>query len=173
MTNHDKSVDNANDKDLNRDPLTGTPGAHPIGTGVGAVAGGTAGAAVGSIAGPLGTVAGAAIGAVVGGLAGKGAGEAINPTAEDAYWREQYTREPYYNQGHTYDDYAPAYRTGYEARTRYADRSFDEVEPELERDYTGYRGPSPLAWDRARHAARAAWDRAERAMPGDADRVGK
>jgi len=172
MTNHDKTVEKAIDKDLNRDPITGSPGAHPVGTGVGAIAGGTAGAAVGSIAGPAGTVAGAAIGAVVGGLAGKGVGEAVNPTVEDAYWREQYAREPYYSQGYTYDDYAPAYRTGYEARVRYAG-SFDDVEPQLERDYTGYRGPSPLAWDRARHAARAAWDRVERAMPGDADRDGK
>jgi hypothetical protein len=173
MTNHDKTVEKAFDKDLNRDPITGTPGAHPVGTGVGAAAGGTAGAAVGSIAGPAGTLAGAVVGAVVGGLAGKGVGEAVNPTAEDAYWREQYVREPYYAQGHTYDDYAPAYRTGYEARTRYTGRAFDEVEPELEREYTAHRGPSSLAWDRARHAARAAWDRAERAMPGDFDRDGK
>src|SRR5206468_7106097 len=56
----------------NRDPLTGAPGAHPIGTAAGAVAGGVAtGAAVGSVAGPVGTAVGAAVGAVVGGLAGK------------------------------------------------------------------------------------------------------
>ena len=36
----------ANEEDLNRDPLTGTPGAHPLGTGAGAASGGVAGAAV-------------------------------------------------------------------------------------------------------------------------------
>ena len=61
-----------NDRDLNRDPITGTPGAHPVGTGVGAAAGGAAGAAAGAVGGPLGMAAGAVIGAVVGGLAGKG-----------------------------------------------------------------------------------------------------
>jgi hypothetical protein len=53
------------------DPITGEPGAHPVGVGVGAVSAGIAGAAIGAIAGPIGMVVGAAIGAVAGGLAGK------------------------------------------------------------------------------------------------------
>ena len=36
----------ANEQGLNRDPLSGTPGAHPSGTGAGAASGGVAGAAV-------------------------------------------------------------------------------------------------------------------------------
>jgi hypothetical protein len=66
----------------NPDPITGAPGAHPIGVGLGAAAGGiAAGAAAGTLAaGPIGTVVGTAIGAVVGGLAGKGAAESMNPT---------------------------------------------------------------------------------------------
>ena len=59
---------------------------------------------------------GAAVGAVVGGLAGKATAEAIDPTAEEAYWTENYVREPYYEKGLGYDQYAPAYRTGYEGR---------------------------------------------------------
>ena len=59
---------------------------------------------------------GTVIGAVVGGLAGKGAAEAVNPTAEDAYWRDAYVGEPYYNDGLGYEDYAPAYRAGYQGR---------------------------------------------------------
>jgi hypothetical protein len=40
--------------DANRDPITGAPGSHPIGTGVGALAGGVAaGAAIGTMAGPV------------------------------------------------------------------------------------------------------------------------
>ena len=53
------------------DPITGEPGAHPIGVGVGALSAGAAGAAIGSIGGPIGVLIGAAIGAVAGGLAGK------------------------------------------------------------------------------------------------------
>lgn len=52
------------------------------------------------------------IGAVVGGLAGKSVDETVDPTAEEAFWRESYTREPCYRDGHTYEAYAPAYRLG-------------------------------------------------------------
>jgi hypothetical protein len=146
--------------DANRDPITGAPGAHPVGTGLGAAAGGmAAGAAAGAVAGPVGAVAGAAVGAVVGGLAGKGIAEMIDPTAEEAYWRENYTAEPYYEKDFTYDDYHPAYRTGWEGRGRYEGRTFDQAERELEADYARYRGSSRLGWNRNRLAARAAWDR--------------
>lgn len=68
-------------QDANRDPITGEPRSHPIGTGVGAAAGGAAaGAATGTVAGPVGTGVGAAVGAVVGGLAGKATAEKFNPT---------------------------------------------------------------------------------------------
>ena len=147
-------------KDTNPDPITGAPGSHPVGTGLGAAAGGmAAGAAAGAVAGPVGAVAGAAVGAVVGGLAGKAAGEAVDPTVEDAFWNAHYQQEPYYERGLTYADYAPAYRTGYEARSRFAGRSFSEVENDLRADYERSGRSSRLGWDKARHATRAAWDR--------------
>jgi hypothetical protein len=149
-----------NKRDENRDPISGAPGAHPVGTGLGAAAGGmAAGAAAGTMAGPVGTAIGAAVGAVVGGLAGKGVAEMIDPTAEEAYWRENYAREPYYERGYLFDDYHPAYRIGWEARARYEARTFDEVERELELEYNRNRGTSRLGWDKNRHAARAAWER--------------
>ena len=43
----------ANEEDLNRDPITGTPGAHPLSTGAGAASGGVAGAAVGMAVGAV------------------------------------------------------------------------------------------------------------------------
>ncbi|MGV8930489.1 MAG: hypothetical protein ACOH1R_00020 [Luteimonas sp.] len=160
--------------DANRDPLTGTPGAHPVGTGVGATAGGIAGAAAGTVlGGPAGTVVGAAIGAIAGGLGGKAAGEAANPTVEDAYWRDSFKNESYYNKQYTYDDYGPAYRTGYENRGTYGDRTFDQAEPDLRSKYEASKGNSRMAWDDAKSAARAAWHRVERAMPGDADGDGR
>jgi len=161
-------------RDANRDPLTGAPGAHPVGTGLGAAAGGmAAGAAAGTVAGPVGTLVGAAAGAVIGGLAGKAVAEVVDPTVEDTYWKQNYAGQPYYESGYSYDDYAPAYRTGYTARSKYAGRKFEEVERDLESDYSRVRGTSRLGWDKAKHASRAAWDRVERAIPGDADRDGK
>jgi len=102
----------------------------------------------------------------VGGLAGHSIAEAIDPTAEDAYWRENYASRPYHDSSTTYDDYAPAYRQGWEARGRYHDRSFDEAEPELRRDWESVKSKSRLTWDRARQATRDAWDRIDRSVTG-------
>jgi hypothetical protein len=145
----------------NRDPISGAPGAHPIGVGIGAAAGGiAAGAAAGTLAaGPVGTAVGAAVGAVVGALGGKAVAEHYDPTIEEQYWRGSFEREPYYRRGATFDDYAPAYRLGGEARERYADKSFDDIEDDLEDDYQRGRGNSSLDWDDARDASRAAWTR--------------
>lgn len=102
---------NVEQRDLNRDPITGEPGSHPIGTGIGASAGAATGAAIGAIGGPLGALIGGAIGAVMGGKAGSAAGEVFDPTGEETYWRnEGYTSASYYNNDYTYDrDYQPAY----------------------------------------------------------------
>ena len=166
------------DTSAHRDPITGAPGAHPVGTGVGAVAGGmAAGAAFGTVAGPVGTAVGAAVGAVVGGLAGKGVAETIDPTREDAFWRENYDRRPYAS-GSSFDDYGPAYAYGVGSYSRFGDRgSFDQVESDLSRGWNTARGKSNLTWDRARHATRDAWNRlsdgVERAIPRDSDLDGK
>jgi hypothetical protein len=165
-------------KDANRDPISGAPGAHPVGTGLGAAAGGmAAGAAAGTVAGPVGTVIGAAVGAIAGGLAGKGIAEMIDPTVEEAYWRENYTNRDYVTSGAKFDDWGPAYMYGVENYPRYEGRSFDEVEPELSRDWQRAKGRSSLTWDHARNATRDSWQRlsdtVERATPGDSDRDGK
>jgi phage tail tape-measure protein len=148
----------------NRDPITGAPGAHPVGVGIGAAAGGiAAGAAAGTLAaGPVGTVVGAAIGAVAGGLGGKAIAEHYDPTIEEAHWRTNYEKEPYYQKGMNYDDYAPAYRVGAEATGRYGDQSFDEVEDKVAEDYDAERGASRLSWVDARSASHAAWNRVKR-----------
>lgn len=160
-------------RDMNRDPISGAPGSHPIGTGVGATGGGIAGATIGAVGGPVGMAVGGAIGAIVGGLAGHAVGEAVDPTAEDAYWRTTYENEPYRKTAYNYDDYGPAYKLGYASRSQYADRSFNDVESKLASDWEATKGESRLAWDDAKHATRAAWHRVERAMPGDADGDGR
>jgi hypothetical protein len=160
-------------KEANPDPITGEPGAHPVGVGVGATGGAAAGAAIGSLGGPIGTAVGAAIGGVAGGLAGKKVAEETNPTLEDEYWEENYKTRPYVNADHTYDEYRPAYRYGWESYSRYPGRPFDEIEPDLERDWEEAKGSSKLTWDKAKHATRDAWHRVERALPGDFDKDGR
>ena len=151
----------ANEEDLNRDPITGTPGAHPLGTGAGAVVGGLSGAALGTAAGPLGAVIGAAAGAVMGGLVGKSSAEAVNPTAEEVFWRETYVREPYYVQGRAYEYYAPGFRAGWKGRVRNDGRTYGEAEPELLAEYILTKSELDPDWQEIRPAARAAWDRVD------------
>ena len=155
------------DPGAHRDPLTGAPGSHPVGTGAGAAAGGVTGAAAGTmLGGPLGAVVGATVGAVAGGLLGKGAAELVDPTAEDAYWREHYSNENFYEAGRSYDYYAPGYRTGYEGRARYNGKQFDDVEDDLAADYARHRDAASPEWDDAREPARSAWERVDRALIG-------
>ena len=147
--------------DLHADPLSGAPGAHPVGTGVGAMAGGAAaGAAIGAIAGPVGAFIGVAVGAVVGGLAGKGVAEMIDPTAEETYWRANYTSRPYVAASSTYDDYGPAFAHGVNAYREHPGKAFDEIDSTLAEDWQRARSTSTLTWDAARDASRDAWLRA-------------
>jgi hypothetical protein len=83
---------------------------------------------------------------------------AINPTAEDAYWRRVFQDEPYFEAGRGYDDYGPAYRVGYTGPLR-REGHFHEVEDDLRRDWDGVKGRSRLNWTQARLAVLAAWDR--------------
>ena len=160
------------DPDANRDPISGAPGSHPVGTAIGATGGAAAGAAIGSVAGPVGTVVGTAVGAVAGGLAGKGAAEAVNPTLEDEYWRSNYATRPYVTQGSSYETYRPAYQYGWETFPRYQGRRFDEVEPELRRDWESTKRDARLNWENAKGAVKDAWHRVETKLPGDADKDG-
>lgn len=83
----------------------------------------------------------------------------INPTAEDAYWRQAFRREPYYRPERNFEDYGPAYRVGYTAPMR-REGSFHTLERALAQDFDRVRGRSRLSWEEARQATRAAWDRA-------------
>lgn len=115
--------------DANRDPITGKPGVHPIGTGAGA--------------------------------AGKGAAEALNPTVEDAYWRTNYKTRPYAKADMSYDAYQPAYKYGWESRSKYADKKYDEVESNLESGWERTRGTGKMAWSDAKSAVKDAWHRVD------------
>lgn len=156
--------------DANADPITGTPGAHPVGVGVGAVGGGATGAAIGGVVGgPIGAGVGAVIGAVAGGLAGKGVAEAIDPTVEHEYWRGEYSKRPYATKGAKYEQYAPAYQYGWEsfAGHREDPQSFDAIEPELRTGWERRRENEKMKWDDAKPATRDAWERLAKCQRDD------
>jgi hypothetical protein len=163
MTSLNKQHDHLGD-DANRDPISGAPGAHPVGVGVGGILGGAAaGAAAGTVLGPIGTLIGAAVGVVVGSAAGKGVAERIDPTVETEYWRGEYKNRPYVDASKDFDrDYATAYGFGLQAREVEPGRQWEEREAELEREWPSKRGSSTLEWSQAREAARDSWDRADR-----------
>jgi hypothetical protein len=90
---------------------------------------------------------------------------------EDAYWREQHGKQPYADPALPYEHYAPAYRTGYEAAEKHAGKHFDDIEMDLALDYEKAHPDSPLPWDLARPAVKAAWDRLGGVLgPRDTDR---
>ncbi len=150
-------------------------GTGVAGTATGAAVGTAVGAAVGmKVGGPgIGTLVGAAVGAIAGGLVGHGVAEAINPTEEDAYWRENYKTRPYAESNRGYEHYQPAYKYGWESRERYVGKTWDQADNDLERGWDKAKGASGLTWNEAKHATRDAWHRVEGALPGDLDRGGR
>ena len=154
-----ETTSNIPGSDSNPDPITGEPGAHPVGTGVGAAGAGAAGAAIGAVAGPIGVVAGTVVGAVVGGLAGKGVAESMDPTNEAGYWQANHSHQHFASFG-SFERYSPAYRTGYEGAARHdADKSYGDVEDDLKSSYESTRDKAGVSWENAKHAVRAAYDR--------------
>lgn len=144
----------------------GEHGDHPVGGAVGAAVGAAAGAAavgaaqgaaIGSVVGVPGMAAGIAIGGVAGALAGKAIAQDINPTTEDAYWSENFKDRPY-AAGKNYETYKPAYMYGVECYGSCSDKSFDEIEPQLSKDWE-QRNQGSLTWDEARPATRDAFER--------------
>jgi uncharacterized protein (TIGR02271 family) len=156
----EKTVDLPPEGSRNPDPITDQPGSHPIETGIGAAVGGAVtGLAVGAAAGPVGAAVGAAVGAIAGGLAGKGIGEVIDPTTEDNWLRDNFESRPYVKKGEAFDKYHGAYRYGGEAESRYQGRAFDEVEPDLKREWDKNKDHEGMNWTHARDAVRDAYDR--------------
>ena len=154
------NTDPARDNDANLDPISGEPGAHPVGTGLGAAAAGAAtGALGGAVGGPVGAAVGAVIGAVAGGLAGKGVAESVDPTTEAAYWRDNHATRPYAGANDSYDEYGPAYQYGWESHEANAGKPFDEVESNLKSGWDKVKGTSRLEWEKAKHASRDAYNR--------------
>jgi uncharacterized protein (TIGR02284 family) len=92
-------------------------------------------------------------------LGGRGS---LYPGSEAEYWRETYTREPYYEAGRSFEDYGPAYELGWTGYSSYGGE-FETADRVLANDWTVQKGVSTLSWEEARAACRAAWQRAHNA----------
>ena len=144
----------------NADPITDTPGSHPIETGIGAaLAGAASGIAVGAVAGPLGAAIGAAVGAVAGGYAGKGVGELIDPTTEDNWLRDEFAKRPYVKPGEAFDDYTSLYQFGGRAESMHAGHSFEDVETHVRKEYENSSHHATIPWGAAKPAISDAYNR--------------
>jgi hypothetical protein len=80
-------------------------------------------------------------------------------TTEEAYWRDNYRKRPYYEYGSEYEYYSPAYRFGYDATDRYRGRNWKDVEADLERDWNSYEYRGQSTWQQMKNAIKDAWDR--------------
>lgn len=100
----------------------------------------------------------------------------VDPSIEEAYWRRNFTSRPYVSHGTIFNEYRPAYRYGVDAHRRFPGRPYEQVEPELMRDWNHIKGTSSLTWEDATLAAHDAWqkvaDIVAPAAPGNAVTTG-
>ena len=158
--------------------------AEILGQGVGGVSGTLIGVALGALAGPLGPVIGGIAGAVGGWWTRRAVAESamgITPEHDEAY-REHFeslsSNEPLpvgkELEARRYEDIWYAYHLGHIARANpdYADRPFEEVEPDLRH---GWDEPARLGdWIGVRHYAEAAYSGTvqQRRLAADTRRLG-
>ncbi|NUO64360.1 MAG: hypothetical protein HOQ11_08885 [Gemmatimonadaceae bacterium] len=158
---------------------------HPtVGDQVGEAAGGIggviAGAAIGSLGGPIGTVIGGIAGAIGGWWAGRAISEAASnfSHADDEHFRSDYeTRATEASStSRTYEAVRPAYQLGYLASRNpdYTGRSFDEIEPDLQRGWSSDANNTAAAdWEEMRDYARTAYVRgaaSQSSLTGDSSK---
>ena len=131
---------------------------NSVGAGGGMVAGAAAGAAIGAVGGPVGVFVGGTVGAILGALGGYAAVDATDP--DYSYWRDNFRDQPGFVGDYNFeDDYAPAYRLGFQGRRRYPGQTWEQAEADLQRDWEALRSRSRLSWEQARAAGHAAWHR--------------
>src|SRR5215210_3598089 len=151
------------------DPRGGVlPPARPslgaaVGEAVGGVSGVVAGAAIGSAVGPIGTIIGGIAGAVGGWWAGRAVADATHKftTDDDTFYRERFENRSDRLADRSYDDVRPAYQLGHIASMNpdYNGRSFDEIEPDLQKGWGNDLRARHGDWTAVRPYAQEAYSR--------------
>jgi hypothetical protein len=144
-----------------------------VGEAAGGISGVLTGAAIGSAGGPIGTIIGGLAGAMGGWWAGRAISEAAeNFTSEDEeYYRGHYERSPGRLADRKYEDVRPAYAVGHMAARNpdYTQRSFEDVEADLQKGWTSSMRERHGDWTTVRPFARDAYDRSRSSFTGKAD----
>jgi len=134
------------------------------GESIGGMGGTIGGAAIGSLGGPMGAVLGAIAGAIGGWWAGREAAESAVNTREsdERAYRMHYALAAARPDELGYADVRTAYVIGALAGRNpdYHDRSFEQIEPELERGWNAVRNEHAGQWPQLRAYARYAFWRA-------------
>jgi len=144
-----------------------------VGEAAGGISGVLVGAGIGSAAGPVGTLIGGIAGALGGWWAGRAVAEAAGTlSAEDEdYYRSHYESNPIIaDRG--YEQVRGAYYLGHIAANNpnFEAREFEEVEPELERGWSGS-SDGRGAWDSVRAYAAEGFSRGKSRLDEDARRA--
>jgi hypothetical protein len=98
------------------------------------------------------------------GTGGLAAGEDLDEVAEGDYWRQNFERRPYYEAGRSYEHYEPGYRFGWQSAAGFGSEAveFEDVETELEREWSYELASGEKDWEDVRQAVRDAWLRVRR-----------
>jgi hypothetical protein len=141
--------------------------AETVGETSGGFLGAVSGMSLGAVGGPVGLVLGGLAGALGGWWAGRGLSNAIT-SDDEADLRQHYAESPHHLADRSYEAVSAAYVAGHLAgrNPEYAGRSFDEVEPDLQRGWSGEVAKQCGEWPAVRGFARAAFERARRTRTG-------
>ncbi len=160
-----RATEGSADTDIADDDRTPSVG-DQFGEAAGGISGVIAGAAIGSLGGPIGTVIGGIAGAVGGWWTGRAISEAASnfSHSDDEEFRSDFeTRaNAVASTPHrSYELVRPAYQLGYLAsrNPEYAGQSFEAIEPDLERGWTGNAATEAGDWSAMRGYARTAYIR--------------
>lgn len=94
-----------------------------------------------------------------------------NDPHKEAYWKERHGEQPFVDKEHSYEDYAHAYRTGFETVQKHRGKNWDEIEEEVALGYEKSQPDDALPWDHVRPVVKTMWDRLSGvAGPRDVDR---
>ena len=134
-----------------------------VGEAAGGISGVVVGAAIGSAAGPVGAVIGGIAGAIGGWWAGHAVADAAQDytVGDDAVYRNHFENSPNRLADRNYESASPAYQLGHIAARNpdYRGRSFDEIEPDLQRGWISAAGMGHSDWNNMRDYARDAYER--------------
>jgi DNA ligase-1 len=88
-----------------------------------------------------------------------GRSSTLDWTAEDDYWRNNYTTRPYVGSDRNYDRWQPGYRYGWESAQRYQGRQWNDVEHDLRSGWDRYEHRGTSTWEQIKDAVRDGWNR--------------